>query len=125
MLENLPTETVEYRLPVEEQVCSCCGGPLHEMSTEVRREIEMIPAQAKIKKYVRYIYSCRRCEHNEWKTPIVTATMPEPVYPGSLASPSALAYTMTQKYVESMPLYRQEKHLERFGLHNPRQTLAN
>ncbi|MBM7684271.1 transposase, partial [Pullulanibacillus pueri] len=125
MLENLPTETIEHRLSDEEQVCSCCGGALHEMSTEVRREIEVIPAQAKIKKHVRYVYSCRHCEHNEIKTPIVTATMPEPVYPGSLASPSAIAYTMTQKYVESMPLYRQEKHLERFGLYIPRQTLAN
>ncbi|WP_066322982.1 IS66 family transposase [Anoxybacteroides amylolyticum] len=26
MLENLPVETVEYRLSDEEQVCSCCGG---------------------------------------------------------------------------------------------------
>src|SRR5690625_3907655 len=46
-LENLPTETVEYRLPAEEQVCSCCSGPLHEMSTQVRSEIEVIPAQVK------------------------------------------------------------------------------
>lgn len=36
MLENLPVETVEYRLSPEEQVCSCCGGDLHDMSTETR-----------------------------------------------------------------------------------------
>jgi hypothetical protein len=48
-LENLPTETIEYRLPAEEQVCSCCTNPLHEMSTEVRRELEIIPAQVKVK----------------------------------------------------------------------------
>ncbi|WP_245837402.1 IS66 family transposase [Virgibacillus phasianinus] len=124
-LENLPSETIEYRLPTGEQACSCCGGELHEMSTEVRREIEIIPAQAKVKKHVRYVYSCRHCERNEIETPIVTAIAPAPVYPGSLASPSAMAYTMTQKYVESMPLYRQEKHLERFGLSISRQTLAN
>jgi transposase len=124
-LENLPTETIEYRLSDEEQVCSCCGDALHEMSTEVRKEIEIIPAQAKVKKHVRHVYSCRHCERNEIETPIETAPMPDPVYPGSLASSSAMAYTMTQKYVESMPLYRQEKHLERFGLSIPRQTLAN
>lgn len=45
MLENLPVETVEYRLPDEEQVCSCCGGTLHEMSTEVRQELVYIPAE--------------------------------------------------------------------------------
>jgi transposase len=124
-LENLPTETIEYRLPAVDQVCSCCDGQLHEMSTEVRREIEIIPAQAKVKKYVSYVYSCRHCERNEIETPIVIAPKPASVYPGSLASPSAMAYTMTQKYVESMPLYRQEKHLERFGLSLSRQTLAN
>lgn len=64
-LENLPKETIEYRLPTEDQVCSCCSGELHEMSTEVRREIEIIPAQAKVKEHVRYIYSCRHCERNE------------------------------------------------------------
>lgn len=111
MLENLPTETVEYRLSEEEQPCSCCGGSLHEMSTEIRQELKVIPAQVKVVKHVRYVYGCRQCERNEVETPIVTATMPTPVYPGSLASPSAMAYTMSQKYVESMPLYRQEKQL--------------
>jgi hypothetical protein len=30
-------ETVDYHLSLEKQVCSCCGGSLHEMSTEVRQ----------------------------------------------------------------------------------------
>ncbi|WP_164670296.1 IS66 family transposase [Virgibacillus doumboii] len=124
-LENLPTETIEYRLSDEEQVCSCCNGALHDMSTEVRKELKVIPAQVKVVEHVRHIYSCRHCERYGMETPIVTAKMPEPVFPGSLASPSAMAYTMTQKYVEGMPLYRQEKHLERFGVFIPRQTLAN
>ncbi len=125
MLEDLPKETVEYRLSEEEQVCSCCNGKMHEMSTETRREIMIIPAQVKVKEHVRYVYGCRHCEKNEIETPIITAKMPSSVFPGSLASPSAMAYTMTQKYVESMPLYRQEKHLARFGVQLSRQMLAN
>lgn len=125
MLENLPTETVEYRLSEEEQVCSCCGGSLHEMSTEVRQELKVVPAEVKVVKHVRYVYSCRHCEHEEMNTPIKTATMPAPVYPGSLASPSSMAYIMSQKYVESMPLYRQEQQFVRLGVALSRQTLAN
>ncbi len=34
-IKDLPVETIEYRLPPEKQVCSCCGEHLHEMSTEV------------------------------------------------------------------------------------------
>ena len=123
--ENLPTETVEYRLSQEDQVCSCCGGSLHEMSTEVRREFKVIPAEVKIVEHVRYVYSCRKCEHGEIETPIVTATMPAPVFPKSLASPSAMAYIMSQKYVEGMPLYRQEQQFSRLGVSLSRQTLAN
>jgi len=116
LLENLPVETIEYRLPKENQVCSCCGGPLHEMSTEVRQEFKIIPAQVKVVKHVRHVYACRRCEREEINTPIVTAPMPSPVFPGSLASPSAMAYIMSQKYVEGMPLYRQEQQLARLGI---------
>jgi transposase len=124
-LKDLPVETIEYRLSPEEQVCPCCGGDLHEMSTEVRQELKIIPAQVSVVKHVRYVYSCRHCERNDIKTPVVTATMPAPVLPGSLVSPSAMAYIMTQKYVESMPLYRQEKQFARLGIELSRQTLAN
>ncbi len=124
-LENLPTETIHYRLAADEQVCLCCGGAVHEMSTEVRRELKIIPAQVKVVEHVRHVYSCRQCERAGTETPVVTAAMPAPMYPGSLASPSAMAYIMSQKYVDSQPLYRQEKQLERLGVRLPRQTLAN
>nr|WP_252195839.1 transposase [Bacillus mycoides] len=42
-VQNLPIETFEYRLPDEEQVYSCCGGALHEMSVEVRKEVTIVP----------------------------------------------------------------------------------
>lgn len=124
-LANLPVETIEYRLSPEEQICPCCGSPLHEMSTEVHQELQVIPAQVKVIKHIRYVYSCRHCEREEIRTPIVTAPMPAPVIPGSLASPSALAYIMSQKYAEGMPLYRQEQSFARLGVDLSRQTLAN
>ncbi len=86
-LENLPKETIEYQLPVEDQVCLCCDGKLHEMSTEVRRELKIIPAEVNVMEHVQKVYSCRHCEQNEINTPIATAPMPKPAFPGSLASP--------------------------------------
>ena len=113
-LKDLPVETIEYRLSPEEQVCPCCNGPLHEMSSEVRQELKIILAQVSVVKHVRYTYACR-CEREETTTPIATAPMPKPVLPGSLASPSAVAYTMVQKYVEGMPLYRQKQRSPALG----------
>ena len=124
-LKDLPVETIEYHLPEEKQTCSCCGNALHQMSTEVRQEIDIIPPQAKVVKHVRHVYSCRHCEREEIKTPIVTAPMPAPVLPGSLVSPSTMAYVMTQKYVDGLPLYRQEQQLSRLGIELSRQTLSN
>ncbi|MGG0720559.1 IS66 family transposase, partial [Robertmurraya massiliosenegalensis] len=124
-LENLPTETIHYRLSEEEQVCLCCGGNVHEISSETRREIKVIPAQVTVVEHVQHIYGCRQCEREAIETPIVKAKMPAPVYPKSLASASSMAYIMNQKYVEGMPLYRQEQQLERLGVYLSRQTLAN
>jgi transposase len=127
MLKNLPVETIEYRLSDEEQVCTCCGGRLHEMSTEIRKELKYIPAEVKVIEHKRYVYSCRFCEKNEIeKTPFIrTASMPKPVISGSLASPSLMAHIVTQKYVDGLPLYRQEKQFKRMDLALSRQTIAN
>ncbi|MCP3776765.1 IS66 family transposase zinc-finger binding domain-containing protein, partial [Paenibacillus sp. MZ04-78.2] len=89
-LDSLPVETIEYRLSEDEQVCSCCGGKLHEMSTEVRRELTIILPQVKVEEQIRYVYGCRYCEKEAVSTPIVTAPMPAPVIPGSLVSPSMM-----------------------------------
>lgn len=124
-LQNLPVETIEYHLPTEEQVCPCCSGPLHAMSTEVRQELKVIPAEVKVVKHVRHVYTCRQCEQEATETPVITAAMPKPAAPGSLASPSALAFTMVQKYVMGMPLYRQEQQFAHLGVQLSRQTLAN
>lgn len=113
MLENLPVETIHYRLSEEEQVCLCCGKQTHEMSTQIRRELKIIPAQVEVVEHVQHVYSCRHCEKEGTETPIITAKMPAPMYPGSLATPSSMAYLMSQKYSEGLPLYRQEKQLER------------
>jgi transposase len=124
-LETLPVETIDYRLTVEEQICPCCAGALHEMSTETRQELKIVPAEVKLVHHVRHIYACRHCEKNDIRTPILTAPMPAPVVPGSLVSPSLMAHVMNNKYVDSLPLYRQEQQFQRLGVGLSRQTMAN
>ncbi len=123
--DNLPVEVIDYRLPEKEQVCACCGSALHEMTTEVREELKVIPAEVKVVRHVRHIYACRHCENKGTKTPIVTAPAPKPVFPKSLASPSMMAQTMCQKYLDAQPLYRQEQQFKRLGVTLSRQTLGN
>jgi len=124
-LSGLLVETVEYDLPESERICPDCGGALHTMGHDVRRELKIIPAQVKVVEHKRAVYSCRHCETHSDHVPIVKAPMPEPVIRGSLASPSAVAHIMTQKYVMCTPLYRQEQAWLREGVSLSRQTMAN
>jgi transposase len=125
LLEQLPVETIEYTLPESEQVCPQCGKPLHVMSKEVRKELKIIPAKVSVVEHIRYIYACRNCEKNDIKTPVVTASAPKALISKSLVSPNVMAYIMSQKFVNAMPLNRQEQNFKRFGVALSRQTLAN
>jgi transposase len=123
--KDLPMERIEYRLPEEEQICTICGEHLHEMSEELRHEVKLVPAQVKIVQHARIVYGCRNCEKTGVEVPIKTAAAPKPVIEKGLASPSAVAYVMTMKFVEGVPLYRQEQHYARLGIELSRGVLSN
>ncbi len=123
--KDIPIERIEYRLPESEQVCDSCGGRLHEMSTELRHEVKLIPAQVKMVQHARFVYGCRNCEKYGTEVPIKTAAAPRPLIEKGLASPSAAAYVMTMKFVEGVPLYRQEQHYARMGIELSRGVLSN
>ena len=125
LLEGLPVETINYELPESDQICSCCNGPLHRMSEEVRQEIKIVPAVISVVKHVRGVYSCRQCEQTEIATPIVTAPAPISAFPNSRASSTAVAYLMDQKFVMGLPLYRLEQSFQRLGIPLSRQTMSN
>jgi len=123
--ENLPIEVVEHDLPSDEQICPECGGALHVMGKEKRRELKIVPAKVVIVEHVRKVYACRDCEKDECGVPILKAPVDEPVIKGSFASPEAIAHIMVQKFVMATPLYRQEQDWNRQGIAISRQTMSN
>ena len=123
--DDIPVEVIEHDLPENEQTCPECGGSLHVMGNQTRRELVFIPAQVKIIEHVKKIYACRNCEKNECNVPIIKAPVDNPVIKGSFASPEAIAHIMTQKFVMATPLYRQEQDLNRNGIMLSRQTMSN
>jgi len=124
-LSGLPVERVEHTVPEEERICPSCGNEMHVMGHDVRRELEIIPAQVKIVEHVTEVCSCRNCERNETAVPIIKAPLPEPPIKGSIASAGTLAHIAVQKYVNAVPLYRQQQELFLNGAILSRQTMAN
>lgn len=120
--DDLPIEKVHYTLTEDQTTCPKCEGSLHEMKTEVRKELKIIPAQVKVVHHIRQVYACRKCDQEGTEGIFVTEPMPKPLMPGSMVSPSLLAFIMERKY--NQPLYRQEKAFENFGIDISRQNMA-
>ena len=117
-------DIVEHRIPEEERICEECGTVMQEIGKEVRRTLQIIPAQVRIREDWYYTYACQKCKLVAENTPVVKAKKNPAVIPGSFASPEAIAQIMTQKFVMGSPLYRQEQELERMGVHLSRQTMS-
>jgi len=85
----------------------------------VSEQLDIIPAKIQVIRHIRkkYACDCGKC--------IKTAPMPKQPIPKSLASPGLLAHITVSKYQDALPLYRQEKILQRIGVDIPRATLAN
>jgi transposase len=125
IIKDLPVREILCEIPKENQYCLQCGTDLKPIGKEtVREELEYIPAKLRIVRYVRMAYECPKCKHTE-KPYIEKAPTPTPLMNHSLASPSSVANVMYQKYVNSMPLYRQEKDWENLGIALKRSTMAN
>ena len=125
LLKDLPVREVLCELPEEELYCATCFTGLKAIGKEVvREELEYIPAKLRVVRYVRVAYECPKCKHTEHPY-IVKAFTPTSLMNHSLASPSSVANVMYQKYVNAIPLYRQEKEWNHLGIALSRATMAN
>lgn len=117
--KDLPRKIIRHELPESEQVCSH-GHPLHEMGEESSEQLEIIPAQVYVVEHVQVKYACRTCEEG-------VKTAPKPAQPiaKSFASPSLLAYIIVAKYLDSLPLYRQEGIFKRYKIDISRASMSN
>lgn len=126
MLRELPVKEVLIDLPEKAKVCVTCGRPLKQIGRKfIRRELEVIPQTVTILEYYTYTYSCESCEKSSGYANIYSPKSPPPLMKHSLASPSTVADVMTKKYVEGLPLSRQEKMWKRIGVELSRATLSN
>ena len=126
ILNHLPEEEVLLELPEEQLVCGKCGGKMKPIGKKfLRHEMQIIPKQIKLLAYYAVTYACDKCEKDTGFAHIASVKPPVPLMKHSLASPSTVAYIMTQKYVDGLPLARQEKIWAREGICLSRATMAN
>ncbi len=99
--------------------CPDCGGDLRVVGEDVSELIDMIAAQLKVIEIARIKKSCRRCEK------MVQEPAPSRPIPRSMAGPNLLAYVLTSKFDDHVPLYRQNEIFARMGADIPDTTLVD
>ena len=116
----LPAELPRVETRHEPASCTCaeCGAALVLIGEHVSEKLDCKPLEFFVRRAVYPQYACRTCE-------TVTA---EPVAPAiidrGIAAPGLLAQVAVSKYLDHLPLYRQEAIYARSGVALGRTTLA-
>ena len=116
---DLPRIEVVHDLPDHEKVCAKDGTALQRIGEEISEQLDYVPAQVRVIRHIRPKYSCPCCHQG-----VQIAPTPPTLFPKSLATPSLLAHIVTAKFVDGLPLYRQEAQFERLGVTLGRATMA-
>lgn len=104
----------------EEELAALFGeGGWKQLPDEVYCRYGFTPAKVEVEEHHVKVYAGKNTDE------IVRAPHPESLLRGSLVSPSLEAAVMNAKYVNAVPLYRQEQEFLRYGLHISRQNMAN
>jgi transposase len=120
--ENLPVTTHVYELSEAERACPCCGLARKEIGADESWQVEYLPGHFERIQHVRRKYACTSCETNGENPGIQAAKRPETAIDKGLAGPGLLAYIVTSKYSDYLPLYRLEDIFARQGFEISRAT---
>ena len=122
--ENLPVTTHVYELSSPERACPCCGEERKEIGAEESWQIEYLPGHFERIQHVRKKYACGHCEAAGEKPQMQVAARAESPIERGLAGPGLLAYIVTSKFADYLPLYRLEDIFARQGFEISRATQA-
>ena len=120
--ENLPVSTHVYELSEAERACPCCGLARKEIGADESWQVEYLPGHFERIQHVRKKYACTSCETNGENPSIQAAKKPATAIDKGLAGPGLLAYIVTSKYSDYLPLYRLEDIFARQGFEISRAT---
>lgn len=114
--DKLLRERIELTLGDEEKV-----GASRTFFTKVKEELQFIPAQLKVLEY----WQEKAVFEQQGEERMLAA--PRPMHPlgKCIATPSLLAYLITSKYADGLPLYRLEQMFKRHGHEISRTSMAH
>lgn len=115
----LPPELPRTEIVHEPESTTCpCGCSLKRIGEEIAEKLDYTPGVFTVERHIRGKWVCAQCET------LVQAPVPAHVIDKGIPTAGLLAQVLVAKYLDHLPLYRQESIFGRAGLAIPRSTLA-
>ena len=115
----LPAQLPRREIHHDPDTTTCtCGCTLQRIGEEVAEKLDYTPGVFTVERHIRGKWVCRHCES------LVQAPLAAHVIDKGLPTTGLLAQVLVAKYLDHLPLYRQEGIFERAGLAIARSTLA-
>src|SRR5271170_6535334 len=120
--DQLPVTRKVHDLAEADKPCPCCGKTREKIGEEVSWQVEFIPGRFERIENVRIKYACKHCEQNAENPQIELADKPSQPIDKGMAGPGLLAYVITSKFADYLPLYRLQSIFSRNGFEIDRAT---
>ena len=123
-LDKLPVVQKVHDLSEDQKPCPCCGTARQKIGQESTWQVEYFPGHFARIEHVQVKYACKHCERNADNPQITLADKPRQPIDRGMAGPGLLAYAITSKYADYLPLYRLESIFARNGFEVDRSTMS-
>ena len=120
-LDKLPVIPNVHDLPDDQKPCPCCGIERQKIGQEITWQVEYFPGHFARVQHLQAKYACTHCQQND-NPQITLAEKPLAPIDKGMAGPGLLAYVVTSKYADHLPLYRLESIFARNGFEVDRST---
>ena len=116
----LPPELPRVETRHEPASCTCgqCGADLVQIGEHVSEKLDCKPLEFFVRREVYPQYACRGCQA------ITAAPVAPTIVDRGIAAPGLIAQVAISKYVDHLPLYRQEAIYARSGVELGRTSMA-
>lgn len=127
--DHLPRLPIEHDLSESEKACPCCGEQRQRIGQEKSEQLEHLPSNFVVLEHIRHKYACEhcnsgRCQQCDGNAHVDLADKPQQPIEKGLAGPGLLAYVVTSKLADHLPLHRLEQIFARQQVHISRSTLC-
>jgi transposase len=127
--DHLPRLPIEHDLDESEKACPCCGKQRQRIGQEKSEQLEHLPSNFVVLEHIRHKYACEHCNSGhcqkcDGNAHVDVAAKPQQPIEKGLAGPGLLAYVVTSKLADHLPLYRLEQIFARQRVDISRATLC-